>query len=127
MSYLTQIGRSQISDSQEENESKTDQDASILASMEFMTGKIATEGVFHYLPANKGEVEQTISFDTIVADCADKPDFVNAMHELYRTVKTPFIDKNYDPSKALIAFISELDKLVVDHVESCARDEHGLI
>lgn len=110
----------------EQTKQQEDQDTSIVRSMDFMTKMLANNGAFSYLPANKKEPEQTISFDTIVSDCADKPGFVNAMYELFKAVKTPFSEQDESMGAVLIAFIAEVDKLVSEHVEFAAKDEHGI-
>ena len=110
----------------EQTKAQEEQDASITSSVEFMMGKLATEGVFHYLPADKGDVEQTVSFANAMEECDGNRDFLTAMFELYREAKKHFADP-HDTGKKLTAFIDAIDVIALGHAKFAADHEHGLI
>lgn len=112
----------------EQTKQQEEQTASIVRSAEEFTKNLLTEGVFEYLPACNAEDKQTITFDTVMEDCDNRPEFINAIFELYKEIKKPLIE----PKKSgvlgglLLVLIHEIDEIVKGHVEFCANDENGV-
>ena len=115
----------------EQTKAQESLDASITKSVEFMMAKLSTEGVFHYLPGDRGEGEQTVSFANVMEDCDTKDNFINALFLLYRNIKQPLSDSKPltagELGQKLTVLIYEIDKLALEHATFAAHDEHGLI
>ena len=111
----------------EQTKAQEDQDASITRSAEFMMKKLATEGFFSYLPADKGDIEQTVRFIEIMKDCDVDMFFVNSVFELYKSFKAPLEDfKPEELGRKLEVLMSAVESLLMGHVAFCANDLHGV-
>ena len=106
-------------------------DASITKSIEFMLKKLSTEGEFHYLPGDRREVEQTITFSNIMEECDSNRNFLTATFELYKFIKAPLIEADtlrpHDAGNKLMKFIEAIDAIALEHATFASHDEHGLI
>ena len=109
----------------EQTEQQENQTASIVRSVEFMQKMMISEGVFSYLPASKEEPEQTITFDAVMSDCADKSEFIAAVFGFYKEWKKHFAEQT-DNGKSILTLVDAIDTLVLEHANFAAHDEHGI-
>lgn len=99
----------------------------IVSSAEFMAAQLSKAGVFNYLPANKGDIEQSISFAAVMKDCDVNEPFIKAVFELYQWYKAPLEDFSAATGGNLISnIINAIDDIAAPHIEFCACDEHGV-
>ena len=104
-----------------------EQDASITRSAEAFAKHLSTEGVFHYLEPNKGDVEETVTFTNIMEDCDIKPEFINAVFELYKEVKRPLDQfKTDELGIKLTDLVNAVDGIVTSAAAFYSNLEHGV-
>ena len=104
-----------------------EQDASIKRSAEAFEKHLATEGVFHYLEPNKGDEEETVTFTNIMEDCDIKPEFINAVFELYKEIKRPLDEfKSGELGIKVTDLVNAVDGIVESAAAFYSYLEHGV-
>ena len=106
-------------------------DASITKSAENFMKHLSTTGAFSYLPGDRSEPEQTVSFANAMEECDSNREFLTAMFELYKFIKAPLIERDslqpYNTGNKVLEFIQAIDVVVIECATFAAHDEHGLI
>ena len=107
---------------------QTTQENSIIESCEFLKETMISSGVYRYLPADKDEPEQTVTFTNIMEDCDTNPELIKAMLDIYQSMKRPLLELNpLHTGEKLLKLVDAIDDIVIEHVAFAAHDEHGVI
>ena len=111
----------------EQTSQQEDQAVSIVKSTEAFEKHLATEGVFHYLEPNKGDVEETVTFTNIMEDCDIKPEFIKAVFELYKEIKRPMDEfKSGELGIKVTDLVNAVDGIVESAAAFYSNLEHGV-